>query len=141
MLSLTRQGVARVAGSCARKTARHGGYVIYECPGAKFTLLSSGSELALALAAGTALACRVVSVPSYTLFCEQSAEYRSQVLAADRDHCISIEPYVQFGWERLAAHHIGIETYGVSAPAGAVARHFRMDADSVRERVAAIIAK
>ena len=64
---------------------RKGGYVLVEAPGAAVTLLATGSEVALAMQARTALAgegiaARVVSMPSCSDFDRQSAEYRATVL-------------------------------------------------------------
>jgi transketolase len=88
-------------------------------------LMASGSEVALMVAAGKALAeegvaVRLVSFPCWELFAEQDAEYRNSVLLPNVEARLAIEAGVSMGWERWVGskgHVLGLDRFGVSAPA------------------------
>lgn len=82
--------------------------MVLEKEGASYTIVTSGSEVQHCVAIAQELGLRVVSVPSLSLFKAQSSEYRKSVLKTDRDHTISVEPYIALGWESIAANHIGV---------------------------------
>ena len=67
---------------------------------------------------------RVISMPSWELFAEQSEEYKKSVLSLDWDKRVSVEMLSTFGWDRYAKHHMGIDTFGASAPAKDVIAKF-----------------
>ena len=73
-------------------------------------LLATGSEVQLALAAARQLDAnaRVVSMPCWELFAEQTQEYRDEVLPPSVEARVSVEAGITFGWERWvgAARHI-----------------------------------
>lgn len=103
-----------------------GGYVLWESHSEpKLILLSTGSELQLALAAGKQLAddgipVRVVSLPSWELFDQQPAEYRQSVLPSKVRARVAVEAAASLGWERyvgLDGAFIGLDHFGASAPA------------------------
>lgn len=108
-----------------------GGYVVADTEGPrKATLIATGSEVAIAVAARDALAkegigVAVVSVPSFELFGRQDEVYRTDVLGlAPR---IGIEAAVGFGWERLLGEtgtFIGMHSFGASAPYQKLYDHF-----------------
>lgn len=50
-----------------------------------------------------------------------------------------MDAFVPSKWPALAAHHVGVERYGISGPANAVAAEMRVDLAGVRERVKAIM--
>jgi transketolase len=145
VLALTRQSVPalrRAAGAenlCAR-----GAYVLAEAEGERrVTLIATGSEVQLALAARDLLGARgvraaVVSIPCWQLFDGQEADYRAAVLG--RAPRIAIEAASPFGWERYVGEHgtiIAMPGFGTSAPAEDAFRHFGFTA----ERVAAAALK
>jgi transketolase len=125
-LILTRQGVptfdrsklASVAG------AARGAYVLSDTSNPQVLLLSTGSEVQIALAAQARLAeqgvpARVVSMPSWELFAAQDAAYRESVLPRAITARVSIEAGVPLGWERYLGFEgsaIGLNRYGASAP-------------------------
>jgi transketolase len=99
-------------------------------------ILASGSEVQLALKAQEALAAlkigvRVVSVPSTTVFDRQPVAYKRSVLP-DGVPRIAVEAGVTDGWWKYGcAAVVGIDTYGESAPAGELFKHFRLTAENV----------
>jgi transketolase len=126
-LILTRQGLP-VSDQDTTGAAR-GGYVIH---GSEQTpdvcLLATGSEVATCIDAARLLsergvAARVVSLPCRERFWKQDASYKDDVLPPGIPR-VSVEAGVTLGWERWTgetAAHIGIDTYGHSAPASVIA--------------------
>ncbi|MBE3577296.1 MAG: transketolase [Limnochordales bacterium] len=108
----------------------------------KLTLVASGSEVALALAAAEKLAslgyhCRVVSMPCRERFLRQPTEYQRSVLPQSGRR-VFIEAGVGSGWYRLARpgdQVISIESFGESGPAEAVARHFGFTPEAIVEKI------
>ena len=112
-----------------------GGYVLAEPAevgldkAPKAVILATGSEVQIALHAQAQLAelkipVRVVSLPSTTVFDRQDAAYKSEVLPPKLPR-IAIEAGVSdFWWKYGCAAVIGIDTFGESAPAGALFKHF-----------------
>ncbi|MDE3223040.1 MAG: transketolase [Acidobacteriota bacterium] len=100
--------------------APRGGYVVREDATARFSLVASGSEVALCLRASDELArrgvaTRVVALPCWRCFDEQPTDYREAVLRRDVPS-VSIEAGATLGWYRYVDHAIGIDTFGMSAP-------------------------
>jgi len=99
-------------------------------------ILATGSEVQLALHAQAALAregisVRVVSMPCTTVFDRQDAAYQSRVLPPKLPR-IAVEAGVTAGWWKYGcAAVVGIDTYGESAPAGALFKHFHLTAENV----------
>ena len=108
-----------------------GGYILQENPNPDLILLATGSEISLALQAYTELseagvAVRVVSMPSTTIFDQQSEAYRKQVLP-DSVPTIAIEAGSTAYWYKYVGKQgavIGIDCFGESAPAAALFEHF-----------------
>jgi len=145
VLALTRQSVPtlRTAHETANRSAR-GGYVLAEAAGARrATLIATGSEVQVALAARAILerdgiATAVVSLPCWALFDAQDAAYRVAVLGTGVR--IAVEAASPFGWERYvgdAGNVIGMTGFGASAPAEDLYRHFGITADAVAAAVRA----
>ena len=70
---------------------------------------------------------RVVSMPCWELFEEQSAEYKESVLPAAVTNRVSVEAATSFGWAKyigLKGKHIGIDDFGASAPANILYEKF-----------------
>lgn len=99
-------------------------------------IIATGSEVQLALHAQTELAqlkiaVRVVSMPSSTVFDRQDAAYKSQVLPAGLPR-VAIEAGVtDFWWKYGCAAVLGIDSYGESAPAGVLFKHFHFTTDNL----------
>jgi transketolase len=113
---------------------------------ARAVILASGSEVHLALQAQEALAALkiavcVVSVPSTTVFDRQSVAYKRSVLP-DGLTRIAVEAGVTDGWWKYGcAAVVGIDTYGESAPAGALFKHFKLTTENVVAVVRAVLGR
>jgi transketolase len=129
-----------------------GAYVLAE-PGevgltkkAQAVIVATGSEVQLALhaqadLAKSGIAVRVVSMPSTTVFDRQTTAYKSGVLPAGVPR-IAVEAGVTDGWWKYGcAAVVGVDTYGESAPAGVLFKHFHLTAENVAATVRAVIAR
>lgn len=124
--------------------SRRGAYVLSAPKGTRdVTLLSTGSEVALAVETAKRLAedgvaAAVVSMPCWERFDEQPPAYRAEVLgSAPR---FAIEAASPFGWHRYVpdtSHIHAIETFGFSGPGPEVYREFGLTADQLAPRIAA----
>jgi len=111
-----------------------GAYVLADAPGGQpeLILIATGSELGLAVDAhdqlvAAGVASRVVSMPSWDLFEQQTPEYRASVLPPRVRARLAIEQASTFGWERYvgtAGQVIGMHTFGASAPLKALQQEF-----------------
>ncbi len=131
LLVLSRQAVPALREQANGCKCARGAYVMAEVEGKRAaTLIATGTEVSLAMAARAKLAqegiqVAVVSVPSFELFAQQDASYQHAVLGdAPR---IGIEAASGYGWERwLGADgaFIGMTGFGASAPAETLYEHF-----------------
>ncbi len=121
-----------------------GGYVLKrEKEKPNFTLFASGSEVALALDVARALQkqgkdVRVISMPCFEIFENQSAEYKEEVVGKDLGTRIAIEAGVSLGWHRYIGRNgiaICLEDFGLSAPIGDLANEFGFTVEAILERV------
>lgn len=120
--------------------SRRGAYVLAECTGGprEVTLLATGSEVALALAARDALQAAgtptaVVSMPSWELFAAQDATYRSSVLGPGTVR-VGCEAALRFGWDRWLGERggfVGMTGFGASGPAETLYAHFGITAEAI----------
>lgn len=107
---------------------------------AQAVIIATGSEVQLALAAQKMLAAqkigvRVVSMPSTTTFDKQDVAYKTSVLPAGIPR-IAVEMGVtDFWWKYGCAAVVGIDTYGESAPAPVLFKHFGFTAENVSATV------
>jgi transketolase len=124
-----------------------GGYVLADAADAKVTLIATGSEIELAQAAAAALAAegiaaRVVSMPSTDVFDRQDAAYKASVLTKGLPR-VAIEAGVTDFWYKyvgLEGAVVGIDTFGESAPAGVLFKHFGFTVENVVAKVKSVIA-
>lgn len=145
VLVLTRQGMPTYerTESNAASLVSKGAYIFAdsekETPDA--ILIGTGSELHLAVNAKAELKAkgidaRVVSMPSWELFEKQDAAYKNSVLPKSVTNRVSIEAGSTFGWERYIGFEgkaIGIDTFGESAPAEELYKHFGITTEKVVE--------
>jgi transketolase len=109
-------------------------------------LIATGSEVQLALKAQELLATkkiavRVVSMPSNTTFDQQSAEYKAQVLPAGIPR-VAVEMGSTDGWWKYGvAAVVGLDTFGESAPAPVLFRHFGFTPANVADTVQTVLAR
>ena len=83
-------------------------------------------------------AVRVISMPCWELFEEQSDEYKRSIVGGDLGRRVSIEAGVSFGWSKWIGPEgiaISIETYGESAPQSDLAAEFGFTVDSILDRL------
>jgi transketolase len=140
-LVLTRQGVPHQPRDAAQIAAiARGGYILRDVDGTPdLILISTGSEVALAVGAAESLAAdgvavRVVSMPCTSVFDAQDEDYKEQVLPADVVSRLVVEAGVTENWWRIAGSGgrvIGIDRFGESAPAGELFEHFGFTVDNV----------
>jgi transketolase len=111
---------------------------------AQAIIIATGSEVQLALKAQELLAARkiavrVVSMPSTTTFDKQSAAYKVAVLPAGVP-CVAVEMGVSDGWWKYGvAAVVGIDTYGESAPAPVLFKHFGFTPENVADTVQKVL--
>jgi transketolase len=128
---------------------REGAYVLRDAKEgpAEIILIASGSEVALALEAADRLekdghATRVVSMPSWELFEQQSEDYRKEVLPPDVAARLTIEAGATLGWWRYAGDRgdvLGVDRFGASAPGKTVMAHYGFTVDNVVKRALALV--
>ncbi len=146
-LLLSRQNLAHAPKSeDALDHIANGAYVLSEPKDvglkgkAQAVIIATGSEVQLALAAQKQLAAqkiavRVVSMPSTTTFDKQDVAYKTSVLPAGLPR-IAVEMGVtDFWWKYGCAAVVGIDTYGESAPAPVLFKHFGFTAENVAATV------
>jgi transketolase len=119
----------------------HGAYVVADAPGGnpEVLLIATGSEVILAINAHEALLTegirsRVVSMPSWDIFDDQTQEYRDSVMPPEVKARIAIEQASTFGWERYTGTQgrvIGMKTFGASAPLKELQRKFGFEPERV----------
>ncbi len=146
VLALTRQNVPnlRTTDTAENRSAK-GGYVIRDTSGPRdATLIATGSEVGLAVAAADLLAkdgikAAVVSMPSFELFRAQPAAYRNKVLGtAPR---VAVEAGVMQGWHEWLRHKdgfVGMSSFGASAPAAKLFEHFGITPAAVAAKAKAL---
>ena len=125
---------------------KRGGYVLRDAAGARAVLIATGSEIELALKSADALAAegiavRVVSMPSTDVFDRQDAAYKAAVLGKGLPR-VAIEAGVSDFWFKyvgLEGAVIGIDTFGESAPAGVLFKHFGFTTDKVVAAVKSVL--
>ena len=112
---------------------------------AQAVIIATGSEVQLALhaqlqLAASGIAVRVVSMPSTSVFDRQSVDYKKSVLPAGLPR-IAVEMGVTDGWWKYGcAAVVGIDTYGESAPAPVLFKHFGFTSENVVDTVRAVLA-
>ena len=113
---------------------------------AQAVIIATGSEVQLALhaqqeLAKSGVAVRVVSMPSTSVFDRQPSAYKASVLPKGLPR-IAVEMGVTDGWWKYGcAAVVGIDTYGESAPAPALFKHFGFTAENVVATVRAVLGR
>jgi transketolase len=123
-----------------------GGYVLNDVVDARVILIATGSEVELAVNAASALAAegiaaRVVSMPSTDVFDRQDAAYKASVLTKGVPR-VAIEAGVTDFWYKyvgLEGAVVGIDTFGESAPAPVLFKHFGFTVENVVAKVKSVL--
>jgi transketolase len=137
-LCLSRQNLPRLTTADMQARIRRGGYVLSDMEGAQAVILSTGSELELAMQAQATLAAegiatRVVSMPCSNVFDRQPHAYQDKVLPLDLPS-VAIEAAQPDFWRKYVGRNgmvIGMASFGESAPAKDLYKHFGITADRV----------
>ncbi|WP_372614912.1 transketolase [Aquicoccus sp.] len=154
VLSLTRQGLPTVRTEHKTKNlTAQGAYVLAEATGKRRAIiLATGSEVSIALAARELLqdegiGTRVVSMPCWDLFADQSESYRRKVLPAGPVR-VGVEAAVRTGWDRwlcgergreAKSGFVGMDSFGASAPADVLYEKFGITAQAVVDKVKSLL--
>ena len=157
VMALSRQGLPTVRiKHRSANLSRRGAYVLQEAQGKRqVVLIATGSEVSLALEAQKILhekgiGTRVVSMPCMELFAEQEESYRRRVLPGGSTVRIGIEAGVRQGWDRwllgergreAKSGFIGMNSFGASAPADVLFKHFKITVNAIVERAASLLQK
>lgn len=140
-LLLTRQGLPVLDQSKYAPATNlvKGAYAVKPADNPDLLILSSGSEVHIALAAAETLGSQgvnvqVVSMPSWELFEKQTQEYKDSVIPPQVKNRIAVEATVGLGWEKYLGEKgvfIGMNSFGASAPYKDAFAHFGITADNV----------
>jgi len=143
VLILTRQAMPtldRTKYASAAGLAK-GAYILADAPDGRpdVLLLATGSEVALCVQAHEQLAVegiksRVVSMPSWEIFEQQSEDYKQSVIPHNVTARVSVELASTFGWGRyvgIRGQSIGMQSFGASAPLKDLLKEFGFTVDHV----------
>jgi len=126
-----------------------GGYVLIDAEGGEpdVILIGTGSELLLCIEACETLTAegvnvRVVSMPCFEMFNEQSAEYRESVLPNAIRARVGVEAGIRQGWDQylgIDGRFVGMSTFGASAPFQTLYEHFGITSEQVVSEAKSVI--
>jgi len=146
-LILSRQGIPTLDRTLYAPAAglQRGGYILADLGEAdpQIILMSSGTEVALIVAAGEQMAAeglgvRIVSMPSWELFEAQGQEYMREVLPPSMPVRLAVEAGVSQGWHRWVGDHgaiLSVDKYGASAPQKVVYEKYGLTVENVVAKV------
>ncbi|KAA3513089.1 transketolase [Agrobacterium rosae] len=138
-LALTRQNLAPARKDYEEKNlVSYGAYELVSASDAKVSIFASGSEVEIALKAAADLkvkgiSTRVVSVPCFELFKEQPETYRKAIIG-NSPVKVGVEAAIRQGWDYFIGNDgafIGMNSFGASAPAKDLYKHFGITAEAV----------
>ncbi len=144
VLCLTRQNLPPMNSDFEK--AALGGYVISDAPAGKkvdLILVATGSEVHIVAEAkellSKSLNVRVVSMPCTSRFERQTAAYQQSILLPGVP-IVSCEAYRSLGWERYSHYHVGLKSWGASAPDKVLYKHFGITPANVAAKGQALVA-
>ncbi|EPP68204.1 transketolase, partial [Staphylococcus epidermidis Scl22] len=141
-LVLTRQNLPTldVDKQTVENGVRKGAYIVFETEQQlEYLLLASGSEVNLAVEAAKELeqqgkGVRVISMPNWYAFEQQSSEYKESILPSDVTKRIAIEMASPLGWHKyvgIEGKVIGIDSFGASAPGDLVVEKYGFTKENI----------
>ncbi|NRA30354.1 MAG: transketolase, partial [Parvularculaceae bacterium] len=147
VLALTRQGLPTVSTPAAIQSSP-GGYILRDADNYQATLIATGSEVEIALAAADHLTsegkpCRVVSMPCLDTFLEQD-EAAQRAILGDKPR-VAIEAGIRMGWDQVLTvggvhgDFVGMSSFGASGPYKELYEHFGITAKNAAAKVRALI--
>ncbi len=145
-IALTRQNLMAVRSTYSKANlCAQGAYVLKDVMNAKVSIFATGSEVEIAIKAAGMLAAkgiaaRVISVPCFELFEEQSSEYQKGVLG-DAPIKLAIEAGIRQGWDRFIGADglfIGMKSFGASGPYKELYAHFGITPEAVVTSIEAL---
>ncbi|MGC9630250.1 transketolase [Staphylococcus epidermidis] len=145
-LVLTRQNLPTldVDKQTVENGVRKGAYIVFETEQQlEYLLLASGSEVNLAVEAAKELeqqgkGVRVISMPNWYAFEQQSSEYKKSILPSDVTKRIAIEMASPLGWHKyvgIEGKVIGINSFGASAPGDLVVEKYGFTKENILKQV------
>lgn len=148
VFALTRQKLPVFESPDTEEGVRKGAYIFADCEGTPdIIIIATGSEVAVSLEAkekleSEGIKVRVVSMPSFEIFEEQSKEYQEKVLTPEVKARIAVEAEASFGWHRWVGSEgkvIGFDRFGVSANVDVVMEKFGFTAENIAEEAKKLI--
>ncbi|MCW2311986.1 transketolase [Rhodoferax antarcticus] len=145
-LCLSRQNLPRLTDVSMVEKIRKGGYILSDMENFQAVIVSTGSELEIAMKAQAELAAdgiatRVVSMPSTNVFDRQSNAYQEKVIPYNTPS-LAIEAAHPDFWRKYVGRHgvvIGMPTFGESAPAPKLYQHFGITVERVVKNIRTIV--
>ena len=146
LIAFSRQDVPTVrVNHTADNLSARGAYELVGDADARVTLLSTGSEISIAMAARDLLAkdgiaSRIVSMPCWDLFEEQDEAWRKKLLGTLPR--VAVEAAASFGWDRYIGPNgafVGMHSFGASGPYKDVYKHFNITPEAVAEAAKKIL--
>ena len=145
-LVLTRQNLPTldVDKQTVENGVRKGAYIVFETEQQlEYLLLASGSEVNLAVEAAKELeqqgkGVRVISMPNWYAFEQQSSDYKESILPSDVTKRIAIEMASPLGWHKyvgIEGKVIGIDSFGASAPGDLVVEKYGFTKENILKQV------
>lgn len=140
-IALTRQTLPALRDEVEKENlCARGAYVLSDADDAEISIFASGSEVEIAILAKKQFEkaghpTRVISVPCFELFSEQSCDYRKQVIGEAQVR-IAVEAAVKQGWERFIGEDgifVGMSGFGASAPYQELYKHFGITPEAIFE--------
>ncbi|EIW65463.1 hypothetical protein TREMEDRAFT_57994 [Tremella mesenterica DSM 1558] len=143
VMALSRQNLPQLEGSTIQKATK-GAYVLEEVENADLTIVSTGSEVGLCVAAiqklkSKGLKVRMVSMPCVDVFLAQDKAYKLSVLPSGNP-VLSVEAYSTYGWGNVSHEHFGLKAWGASGPYDQVYEKFGLTPDGIAERAEKVAA-
>ncbi|KAI0368453.1 transketolase [Pilatotrama ljubarskyi] len=134
ILALSRQDLKNLVGSSVKRALK-GGYVLQEVQGEDLTIVSTGSEVSISLAAAKMLKddgirARVVSLPCWSIFDMQPLEYRLSVLRSGAP-ILSVEALSTLGWQKYSHEAFGLFGFGACGPWPKVYEKFGLTSSNI----------
>ena len=148
LLALSRQNIPQLRTDISENWSARGAYRLRSAgSGRQVILLATGAEVEIAVSVADRLeeqgiGTDVVSMPSWTHFDAQPAEYKADILP-NGPLRVSIEAGTPMGWERYVGGGLrfGVDRFGASAPIDVLYKHFGLTAEAITPQIIDELAK